>query len=91
MKKIIAFVLCIAFLMTGVAASAETHPKPSIDYFSKLRVRTSDTAYSLKFTKPIDRLFIIWSDTGLEEMMVCINESRVHEFIRPVNYPGTFS
>lgn len=70
MKKIIAFVLCIAFLMTGVAASAETHPKPSIDYFSKLRVRTSDTAYSLKFTKPIDRLFIIWSDTGLEEMMV---------------------
>ena len=70
MKKMFALVLTIALLLTSVAAFAETHPTPNVSYFAQLKVKTSDTAYSLKFTKPVDRLFIIWSDTGLQEMMV---------------------
>lgn len=78
MKKVFALILTIALLLTSVAAFAETHPTPNVSSFAQLTVKTSDTAYSLKFTKPVDRLFIIWSDTGLQEMMV---DERLNAFV----------
>ena len=71
MKKIITMVLAVVLLMTSVAAFSETHPIPNISQFAEQKVKTSDNSYSLKFTKPVDRLFINWTDgAGLEEMMV---------------------
>lgn len=69
MKKILTMVLAFALLLTSAAAFAESHPTPPVSTFAQLTVKTSDTAYTFAFTKPVDRLFVNWTE-GIQEYLV---------------------
>ena len=71
MKKSITLVLTFAFLLTSIRAIAETYPIPNLNTFAKMRVSCSDTGYSMVFSKPVDRLFVNWTDgSGLQELLI---------------------
>ena len=71
MKKRIPLILAFALLFTSIAAAAETYPTPSFTTFAQMRVKCSDTGYSFAFDRPVDRLFVNWTDgSGLQELLI---------------------
>lgn len=58
-------------LLSNAVVLAESHPKPNINTFAEMRVKCNDYGYSFAFSKPVDRLFVIWTDgTGLQELYI---------------------
>lgn len=71
MKKIISLVMAFALLLAGISALAETHPTPPVSHFANMKVRINDRGYTISFDKPVDRLFVNWTDTDeLQELMI---------------------
>ena len=71
MKKLITLVLTFALVLASVAAIAETYATPSFSTFAQMRVKCTDKGYSFAFSKPVDRLFVNWTDgSGLQELLI---------------------
>lgn len=71
MKRAAVLILAFFLLLSSTVAFAENHPTPPVSTFAEMRVKTSDTAYSIALSKPVDLLFINWTDgSGLQELLV---------------------
>jgi hypothetical protein len=76
MKKIVTLVLAIALLMTSVVAIAETKATPNVKTFAELKTKMNEKTHvwTLKFSKPVDKCWVLWTDKGEEPEEVAVGE-----------------
>lgn len=79
MKKIITLVLAIALLMTSVVAIAETKATPNVNTFATLKTKMNEKTHiwTLKFSKPVDKCWVLWTDKGEEAEEVAVGEDLI--------------
>ena len=74
MSKRAALILSLFFLFSIMPAFAESHPTPNINDFARMKVKISDSAISIAFDLPVDRLFINWTD-GSDPQELLVDEN----------------